>query len=384
MIERWPETGGIPVYLVGGAVRDRLLGRTPREYDFAFEGDAPTFLQRNPKARKVGKSVSVILLRGQEFMPLAGTLEADMRRRDLTINALAEDRQGRLYGHPDAVSDIREGLLRPASPTSFRDEPVRVFRLARMACELPAFTVHPEAVAQMRAVAEADLLEAVPAERIARECLKALASPKPSRWLSTLAEGNCLSPWFRELERAAEIPAGPAPYHFGSVLAHLMDVMDATAGDPLCVWMALCHDLGKIDTDPALLPHHYGHERRGIAPAERLGRRLALPSRYVAAGMLASQLHMKAGMYETLRAGTRCDLVMQVHAAGLDEPFWKLAESDSGKALRPLVEADRDVLLGVSLPSDWRNRGKESGQRLRALRCQALAARMVQRKQESR
>ena len=117
-IENWPETGRIPVYLVGGAVRDRLLGRTPREYDFAFDADEATFLQRNPEARKVGKSVSVFLLRGQEFMPLEGTLEEDMRRRDLTINALAEDRDGNLLGHPDALSDLREGILRPASPTA--------------------------------------------------------------------------------------------------------------------------------------------------------------------------------------------------------------------------------------------------------------------------
>lgn len=177
-IENWPETGRIPVYLVGGAVRDRLLGRTPREYDFAFDADEATFLQRNPEARKVGKSVSVFLLRGQEFMPLEGTLEEDMRRRDLTINALAEDRDGNLLGHPDALSDLREGILRPASPTSFRDEPVRVFRLARMACELPSFTVHPEAVAQMRAVAGEGLLGRIPAERVGRELMKALASPE--------------------------------------------------------------------------------------------------------------------------------------------------------------------------------------------------------------
>ena len=382
-IENWPETGRIPVYLVGGAVRDRLLGRTPREYDFAFDADEATFLQRNPEARKVGKSVSVFLLRGQEFMPLEGTLEEDMRRRDLTINALAEDRDGNLLGHPDALSDLREGILRPASPTSFRDEPVRVFRLARMACELPSFRVHPEAVAQMRAVAGEGLLGRIPAERVGRELMKALASPKPSRWLSVLAEGNCLSPWFRELETSMDIPAGPVAYHSGSVMAHLMDVMDAVAGDPLCVWMALCHDLGKIGTDPALLPHHYGHELRGAEPAEHVAKRLALPARYGAAGVLSSQLHMKAGIYEMLRAGTRCDLLMQVHNAELDGPFWKLAEADSGRSLRPVVNDDLAVLLRISLPPEWRDRGTESGRRLRAMRCQALAMHIAKRKREN-
>ena len=379
-IENWPELGRIPVYLVGGAVRDRLLGRPPREYDFAFDADEATFLQRNPEARKVGKSVSVFLLNGREFMPLAGSLEDDLRRRDLTINALAEDREGRVYAHPDALSDLKEGVLRPASPTSFRDEPVRVFRLARMACELPSFTVHPDAVAQMRAAADSGLLEGIPAERIERELMKALASPKPSRWLSVLTDGNCLSPWFRELEDAMNVPAGPLAYHSGSVMAHLMEVMDAVEGDPLCVWMALCHDLGKVGTDPALLPHHYGHEQRGVEPAANLASRLAMPSRYASAGVLSSQLHMKAGIYEMLRPGTRCDLVMQVHGAGLDGPFWKLAEADSGRSLRPIIKEDLGVLLGVSLPPEWRNRGKDSGRRLRAMRCQALAIHTAKRK----
>lgn len=382
-VARWPQEGRIAVYLVGGAVRDRLLGRTPREYDFAFDADGETFLRLHPRARRVGRSVSVILLDGQEYMPLQGTLEEDLRRRDLTVNALAEDREGRLYAHPEALSDIAGCVLRPASPTSFADDPVRVFRLARMACELPSFTVHTEAVAQMRAVAASGRLEGIPAERVGREFMKALAAPRPSRWLGTLAEGGCLSPWFREVEAAEDIPAGPLPYHAGSVLAHLMDVMDASAGDPLAVWMALCHDLGKMETDPAILPHHYGHEKRGAEPAVRLARRLSLPARYAEAGALASELHMKAGIYETLRPGTRCDLLMRVHNAGLDGPFWALAEADSGHTLRPLAEEDLRVLLDVSLPAEWRDRGKASGERLRALRCQALAAAIGRRKGEA-
>lgn len=367
-------------YLVGGAVRDWLLGRIPREYDFSFDADATSFLQRNPSARKVGKSVSVILLEGQEYMPLAGSVKEDLLRRDLTINALALESNGVLHSHPDALSDLAAGILRPASPTSFSTDPVRVFRLARFACEYPSFSVHPDAFAQMRTLAASAQsserlttpLAAIPAERVGRELLKAFAAPRPSRWLAVLAEGDCLVPWFADLEQAANIPAGPVQYHSGSVLAHLMDVMDAVAGDSLRVWMALCHDLGKLSSPTEMLPHHYGHERRGVAIAEQLAIRLGLPLRYRKAGALMSLLHMKAGIYSRLRPGTRCDLLEHIHASGLDVPFWDIVEADSGLDLREKVQHELDIILSVTLPLRWQNRGRESGLQLRLLRCQAL------------
>ncbi|MEG1610519.1 MAG: HD domain-containing protein, partial [Bilophila sp.] len=227
---------------------------------------------------------------------------------------------------------------------------------------------------QMRAVAASSLLASLPAERIGRELHKALAAPKPSRWLAVLAEGGCLAPWLCPLEKAADIPAGPVAYHSGSVLAHLMEMMDAVAGDPLRVWMALCHDLGKMDSPAAMLPHHYGHELRGAVIAEQLALRLGLPTRYRTAGALTSLLHMKAGIYATLRPGTRCDLLTQVHGAGLDEPFWAVVEADSGLSLRASVQRDLDRILSVKLPPLWQNRGKDSGLRLRLLRCKALSA----------
>lgn len=159
--------------------------------------------------------------------------------------------------------------------------------------------------------------------------------------------------------------------------------MDAVAGDPLCVWMALCHDLGKIGTDPALLPHHYGHELRGAEPAEHVAKRLALPARYGAAGVLSSQLHMKAGIYEMLRAGTRCDLLMQVHNAELDGRSGNWPKPTAGVRCVLVVNDDLAVLLRISLPPEWRDRGKESGRRLRAMRCQALAMHMAKRKREN-
>jgi tRNA nucleotidyltransferase (CCA-adding enzyme) len=139
--------------------------------------------------------------------------------------------------------------------------------------------------------------------------------------------------------------------------------------------MALCHDLGKVRTDPAILPHHYGHEERGVRAAESLARRLGVPARLHRAGMLAARLHMKGGRYRHLRAATRCDLLCRIHQVHMHDAFWNMTEADSGCGLRPVVDADLAALLAVRLPEHWRNRGKATGARLRELRCRALVAR---------
>lgn len=359
-------------YLVGGAVRDLLLGRTPQERDMAFTGDVQDFLREYPQARAVGRGVEVCLLDGVECMPLrGGSLEADLRARDLTINALAVDEHGRLFAHPEALADLTAGVLRPASPQAFAQDPARVFRLARFAATFPDFTLHAEALAQARQARH--MLPALPAERVGNEVRKALRAARPSRFAQVLDQAGVLSPWLAELEGAAHVPAGPAPRHTGTVLEHVSAVMDAAAGDELAVWMALCHDLGKTATDPRILPHHYGHETRGAVLAQALGRRLALPARHIRAGVLAALLHMKGGRFHVLRPGTRRDLLHAVHSAGLDQPFWKMVDADagadvSGPALRALK-----AMLEARLPPEWRNRGKASGERLRALQCRRLA-----------
>lgn len=360
------------LYLVGGAVRDLLLGRAPVELDFAFAGDMAGFLAAHPDARPVGKSVRVCLWRGHECMPLRGdSLEADMLARDLTVNAMALDSRGVLHVHPQSLADMRSRCLRPASATALADDPARVFRLARFAACWPDWQVAEEAYAQMRALLPA-ALAAIPAERVGRELRKALAAPAPARFLETLAAGKALSPWFAELETAGDIPAGPARWHKSSVLGHTARIMNLTAGDALAVWMALCHDLGKTVTAPALLPHHYGHERRGVALASALAQRLRLPALFRKAGALAAAEHMKAGMLPSLRPGTRRDLLWHVHQSGLHASFWRLVDADSGS--RVSVEARRqlDALLAVRLPPDWQDKGELSSCKLRELHCRAL------------
>ena len=361
-------------YLVGGAVRDLLLNRLPREWDYAFEGNRNDFLREYPDACAVG-AVQVCLREGHEFMPLRGaTILEDLCRRDLTINALALDASGCLHAHPQALRDLREGILRPASPSALADDPGRAFRLARFAACRPDWRLAPEAWEQLRRLDEA-ALAALPAERVGRELLKALEGPAPSRFVRVLAEGDCLRPWFAELAEAARIPAGPPRWHGdNSVLDHTCEVMDRCAGDNLAVWMALCHDLGKLRTPADQWPHHYGHDALGVPVAQALCRRLALSGLHAKAAETACADHMRAGRLDELRIGTRRDVLWRVDRRGLSRSFWRLADADSRRAFSREAERELAILRQVRLPDDWRDRGPASARHLRDLQCAALAA----------
>lgn len=362
-------------FVVGGAVRDLLLGRPVHDVDVSFSGDEASFLQRFPQARNTGRSPVIWMVGPDEFTPLEGDVANDMLSRDLTLNAVAFDAEGRFFSHPDFLKDVADRTLRHASPRAFEADPLRLFRVARFAAVLPDWSVAPETLCAMRDFASArpEAVAALSAERVGREMLRALEAPAPSRFFSVLRETGCLSPWFEELAPASRIPAGPSPWHDNSVLDHTLEVMDRCAGHPLAVWMALCHDLGKIRTEAAMLPHHYGHELKGAELVRSLGARLRLPSRHVRAGVVGTVQHMKGGMYGTLRAGTRRDLVLKLDAERIFHDFWVLAGADGGWNWDSVASRDLAAVRSVRLPEDWRNRGAESGKRLRMLQCEALS-----------
>ncbi|HJD97387.1 HD domain-containing protein [Mailhella massiliensis] len=362
-------------YVVGGAVRDLLLGRKVHDVDISFSGGEESFLHVFPRARKTGGSLSVWLVGQDEFTALEGSPQQDMFTRDLTVNAAALDAEGRLIAHPRFLADLEGGVLRLASPRALARDPLRVFRTARFAAEFPSFSLHPSATDAMRAFAREtpDALASLPAERVGRELLRALAAPAPSRFFLALREADCLSPWFRELAPAAHIPAGPLPWHDNSVLDHTLEVMDRCAGYPLAAWIALCHDLGKIRTDAAILPHHYGHELKGAELARSLASRLRLPSRYTRAGVAGTVLHMKGGVYGSLRAGTRRDMLCKLQENRIFHEFWVLAGADGGWDWEPMASRDLAAIRAVHLPDAWRNKGEASGKRLRQLQCEALS-----------
>lgn len=395
-------------YVAGGAVRDLLLGRSLRDVDYVFAATEDEFIQRNPTARKIQSApCSIYLLDGQEFTPLFQCdVMRDLYRRDFTINALLLSEDGILRMHPEALTDLRHRRIRPASPSALADDPIRAFRAARLAAGLPDFSLHDDALRQMRSLSgdspaipakdrpgdsapsfphASSSLHSIAAEQVGNETRKACLADAPGNFLRALRQGNCLEPWFREFVRADSIPAGPCTYHDSSVLEHTAKVMDATARivrqqtgtreeRALAVWMAFCHDIGKGATAADILPHHYGHEARGAELALVLGRRLRLPNLFIKAGKLAALLHMQAGNYALLRPGTKTDLLMDLHAANILTPFaWMAAADASQPDLSRILRHDYMRILAVRLPEQWRNQGELSGIRLRELRCMAIA-----------
>lgn len=374
--------GGMDIFLVGGAVRDMLLGRPPGgARDFVFFGTDEDFLSRYPTARRAGKTFPVYIHQGREYARARGAdIDEDLAARDLTINALALGvtgaQAGLVHAHPRALADLHDGVLRPCSATAMAEDPLRVFRAARFAAALPAFRPHPELLGQMREAAAKGRLAGLTAERVGAELQKACAAPRPGNFLRLLAAAGCLGSWFAELAPATDIAAGPRPWHDESVLEHTAQVMDRLAADsagPMAVYMALCHDLGKVLTDPANWPHHYGHEKLGRQPARALGERLKLPGRWIDAGEAASGLHMKAGCYQELRPGKRVDLLHRLHGLDLAEELFALVKADGDLDFRAEAAGDLAAMLAVKLPARARNLGQASGRRLRVLRCQALA-----------
>jgi tRNA nucleotidyltransferase (CCA-adding enzyme) len=362
-------------YLVGGAVRDELLGRPVQDRDIVvLDANEETFMHRFPGAIKVGGRACVYIVNGVEYtLSPARSIREDLGTRDLTINALARDDTGLIIAHPRALNDLHEGVLRPVALENFLEDPLRAVRAARFAAWFPEFAVHPDLVQAMERIGRDNLLASVAAERVGSEVLKAGRGPRPGRFLDLLARTGLLDPWFEELKPAGTVPAGPAPFHTGSLLAHIAAVMDRLAPDPMLVWMALCHDLGKAGTDPAQWPRHHHHEHIGAPMAETMGKRLRLSSKHIRMGVLAARYHMIAGMYHTLRPGTRVDLM---DGLSRDEAtvtaLFRLVRADGGEDHLNRALRDLATIKAVRLPEKYRNQGPRSGEMLRLLRCQAV------------
>ncbi|MFC7418664.1 multifunctional CCA addition/repair protein [Iodobacter arcticus] len=322
------------VYRVGGAVRDKLLGLPVRDIDWVVVGstaeamqslgytpvgkDFPVFL--HPKThqeyalarteRKSGHGYKGFTVFASEEV----SLEEDLLRRDLTINAIAEDDTGQITDPFNGQADLTAKLLRHVSP-AFSEDPVRILRLARFAARF-GFDVAPETLALMQEMVNSGEVDHLVAERVWQEFAKGLMEDTPSLMFEMLRRCGALARIAPEIDALWGVPQ-PADYHPEiDTGVHVMMVVDYTASQnwPLVTrFAALCHDLGKAITPAHILPKHIGHEARGVALVEALCERLRVPSDCRDLARMLCREHTHVHTAEQLRPATvlevfqRCD-----------------------------------------------------------------------------
>ncbi len=326
------------VYLVGGAVRDRLLGLEPGDRDFVVVG-ASVEAMREAGFRQVGRDFPVFLhpqtseehaLARTERKSARGhagfvvhaepsvTLEDDLRRRDFTINAIAEAADGSLVDPFDGAADIQARVLRHVGD-AFVEDPLRILRAARFMARLAplGFSIAPETLALMRRMAaDGELADLVP-ERIWQELAKALRSKQPSAFLRSLHDADALRLVLPEVDALYGVPQR-AEYHpeiDTGVHVELVCDMAATLapGNDLIGFAALCHDLGKALTPADELPRHVMHEQRGIEAVIALSARLKVAAEHRELAVIACREHLNVHRLDELKPATvhalisRCD-----------------------------------------------------------------------------
>jgi tRNA nucleotidyltransferase (CCA-adding enzyme) len=288
------------IYRVGGAVRDMLLGEAVTDHDWVVVGATPDEMVAQGYL-PVGRDFPVFLhpqtheeyaLARTERKSAPGyhgfafhadpsvTLEQDLARRDLTINAIAQDADGRLIDPYGGQRDLQAKLLRHVGE-AFAEDPVRILRLARFAARWPAFTVAPETLALCRQMVASGEVDALVAERVWQELARGLMEPKPSRMFELLRDTGALARLLPEVDRLWGVPQPAAHHPEIDTGVHLMAVLDIAARlqAPLPVrYACLLHDLGKGSTPEADWPRHLGHEQRSAKLARGVGERLRAPA----------------------------------------------------------------------------------------------------------
>jgi tRNA nucleotidyltransferase (CCA-adding enzyme) len=343
-------------YLVGGAVRDRLLGLPVQERDWVVVGAAPADMIARG-FRPVGREFPVFLhpttheeyaLARTERKTAPGyrgfavqaepdvTLEQDLLRRDLTINAMAEDAEGRLIDPYGGRRDLEARWLRHVSP-AFGEDPVRILRVARFAARYAAlgFRVAEDTMALMRDMVLAGEVDALVAERVWAELVKALSETAPAAFFEVLRDCGALARLFPELDRLFGVPQPPEHHPEVDTGLHCLLVLAQAArlsADPKVRFAALTHDLGKALTPPEHWPRHRGHEKTGLPALHALCARLKAPKDYQRLAEQVMRYHGLCHRAGELRAATLVDLLQRLDALRTDnrlEDFLKACEADA-------------------------------------------------------
>ena len=385
-------------YLVGGAVRDMLLGKEPHDKDYVVCGLTEEQFTQAFFSLRVGKSFPVFILdidgkrcevafarreikagRGYkgfavDFAPTTSITD-DLYRRDLTINAIAVDDEGNIVDPYNGISDLQAGRLRAVS-YHFSEDPVRALRAARLSAQL-GFEIDENTIEEMRLCAEE--LREEPGERKFSELQKALESGKPSLYFRNLLKAGLLEqefPWLYNLIGVTQ----PVEHHpEGDPFEHTMVSVDAVAEKTKSVearFASLVHDIGKALTPPEMLPHHYGHDKEGLKLLPEIVNNLRLPVKWAKSAELVIREHMRVKKL-TSYGKIRDILYMMYKGPFLPEDFKIIIEVDA-RGETPLFiqehkrcfEAMRKIAKEVAANSKLS--GEQLGAQIRSRESEAL------------
>ena len=332
-------------YLVGGAVRDHLLNRPVKDNDWVVVGatpdemiskgyeqvgaDFPVFLHPDTKEeyalarteRKSGKGYQGFVC---DFSS-AVTLEEDLLRRDLTINAMAQNSDGKIIDPYNGATDLQNRILRHVSP-AFQEDPLRVLRVARFAARFAGlgFRIADETMTLMKQMVEDNELDHLVAERVWTETQRSLGENSPDTYFRVLRECGALRVWFGELDALFGVPQ-PEKYHpeidTGEHALLCLQAAQKLSDSTAVRWAALIHDLGKGRTPESEWPRHFGHEKKGLSPVKQLCNRLKAPNDAKTLALLSSEFHTHVHRALELRPETLLKLFDQVDAWRRPERF---------------------------------------------------------------
>ncbi len=405
-------TRGLKVYRVGGAVRDRLLGLPVEDCDWVVVGATPAEM-RARGFRQVGRDFPVFLhpetheeyaLARTERKTAPGyrgfevhadpevTLEEDLQRRDLTINAMAETPEGELIDPYGGYQDLRRRILRHVSP-AFAEDPLRILRVARFTARLApmGFRIADETMALMRRMVESGEVDALVPERVWKETERALGEQRPTAYFQTLRQCGALARLFPEIERLFGVPQPPRHHPEIDTGIHTWMVLEQAcrlSDDTQVRFAALVHDLGKGLTPREEWPHHHGHEQRGAALVAELAQRLRIPNAYRDLARLVATYHTHCHRAAELRPATLLSTLESLDALRRPQrltQFLLACEADargrSGYEDRPYPQAEimRRALAAARAVSvrpllEAGLQGPELAAALRQRRIRAIAA----------
>lgn len=326
------ENAGGRLYLVGGALRDELLGKKCEDEDYCVTGiSKEEFVKLFPQAKCMGKSFEVFQIERTEFALARRekkigighknfeietskdiTIEEDLARRDITINAMAKEVLTNKWIDPfHGREDIHKKIIR-ATTTAFSEDPLRVYRVARIATDLE-FEVEEKTIQQMNQLKEE--MKTLSKERVFHEFKKALESKKPSIFFQILRKANVLEVHFKEIQDLIG-SLQPVKYHpEGDSYNHTMLVVDKAAQltQEVCYrFAALVHDLGKGITPKSMYPHHYGHDEKGVELVKNLGERIGVPKAWIEMGKTSAKEHMKGGIFYQMTIPKKVQFIERV------------------------------------------------------------------------